>query len=115
MAPTVDYTYPAAVQRVIDADTLVLDIDLGFYVSTTVHVRLKDVDAPELDTDAGRAARQYAISLLVDTYGSRVVVQTRKVPERSFARYVATVWLPDGRSLGDLLVAAGHARPEGDS
>lgn len=41
------WTYRARVIRVIDGDTLDLEVDLGFRVYHQVRVRLADVDAPE--------------------------------------------------------------------
>jgi len=38
------------IHRVIDGDTVDLDIDLGFNITLTHRVRLKDVDAPETRT-----------------------------------------------------------------
>lgn len=109
--PVIDYAYAATVERIIDGDTWVLDIDLGFDTHTIQHVRLRGADCPELNTDAGQAARKFVTDLLAQ-YADGLVVQTQKIPERSFARFVADVWLPDGRSLADVLVAAGQAVKE---
>lgn len=98
------YRYRARVIRVIDADTLDLDIDLGFRTSTRQSIRLRGVNAPELSTDAGRAARLAVVArcglahiCIVETYKDR----------QTFARWVADVYL-DGESLAAWLRAAGH-------
>ena len=60
------YEYHAKVVRVIDGDTLDLDVSLGFYVTQKVRVRLAGVNTPEMhDTDATkRAAAQAAKSFV---------------------------------------------------
>lgn len=102
---TPKYLYRAQVVRIIDADTLHLRIDLGFHASLTVPCRLRGVDAPELDTEQGREARVFLIELLV---GEALVVESYR-DRQSFARWIVDAWLPDGRSLGDVLVNAGYA------
>jgi len=41
------FIYPCTIHRVIDGDTLVLDVDLGFKIKTEIIVRLDGFDAPE--------------------------------------------------------------------
>lgn len=43
MPPT--YLHKATLIRIVDADTIVLDVDLGFQVSQQVRVRLAGIDA----------------------------------------------------------------------
>ena len=38
------------INRIIDGDTVDLDINLGFNISITQRVRLKDINAPEIRT-----------------------------------------------------------------
>jgi len=106
------YVYRAAVREVVDGDTYVLDIDLGFKVAAAIPVRLHGFNCPELSTEEGQAAATFARGLL--PIGGAVIVQTYKGPRSgkdvmSFARYVADVWLSDGRSLGGVLQDAGMA------
>ncbi len=104
------YRYRAALVRVIDGDTYVLEVDLGFRVSTTLEVRLRGVDTPELPTQEGASARAFALSAL--SGAQKIVIESVK-DKRSFARWVADVYV-DGEHLGGLLRAAGHgavARP----
>ena len=101
-------TYPARLRRVIDGDTYLLDVDLGFYVTTAQRIRLRGVDTPEVVGEtraAGLAAKTYAESLLT---GQQLTISSHK-DERSFERWVADVALPDGRSVAQLLVEAGQA------
>lgn len=87
-------TYPATVQRVIDGDTVRLEVDLGF--SVTLHgvdVRMADVYAPERFTPQGPAATEALRSLL--PVGAAVTFTPRLTPggdmQRSFTRYVGTI------------------------
>ena len=50
------YVYKAIVGRVIDGDTLLLRIDLGFQVWKEQRVRLAGIDAPAMDESKGREA-----------------------------------------------------------
>lgn len=105
------YRYRARCHRVIDADTLDLDVDLGFHVRRRVTIRLRGVNAPELNTAAGQAARDWTVRLLTPTpyaeENPELVVESYR-GHRSFARWVGHVNV-NGDDLGALLVAAGHA------
>lgn len=67
------YTYKFTLTRIIDGDTVVGDIDLGFGVFlNNVHVRLFGIDAPEVHThdltekEKGIASTKFLESLLAD-------------------------------------------------
>ena len=45
-----DHKYKAKVRRVVDGDTLDLDIDLGFHITLSERVRLLGIDTPETRT-----------------------------------------------------------------
>ncbi|MBN1493510.1 MAG: thermonuclease family protein [Candidatus Omnitrophica bacterium] len=80
------YIYKAEVARVIDGDTLVLRIDLGFYTWIEMKVRLRGIDAPEQESILGRRAKEYVERALgVKGQGARVKGQAseRKTPRRS--------------------------------
>jgi len=51
------YTYKARINRVVDGDTVNLTIDLGFRLSMTANCRLAGINAPELNTDAGKHSK----------------------------------------------------------
>jgi micrococcal nuclease len=58
------YTYTAFVKRVIDADTLIVRVDLGFRTHVTYRVRLRGIDAPEVNSVLGRKAKLFVQSLV---------------------------------------------------
>jgi len=102
MTPAVAYTYPATLVRVIDGDTAVLVIDLGFNVSTTQHVRFLGYNAPELhgkNASRAQAAKAELENLLA---GRKLIVKTSKDFIQTFARYLAEVWVADQTGWADV-------------
>lgn len=53
------FAYKAFVERVVDADTLIVKIDLGFENRIRQYLRLRGINAPELSTEAGKKARAF--------------------------------------------------------
>lgn len=107
------YRYRAICVRVKDGDTYVLQIDVGFYMTVTLPVRLHGWNTPELDTIPGKDAKQAAERLLFAPHMGEIkpvplVIESYK-GQRTFERWVCDVWLPDGRSLGEALNQLGHA------
>jgi endonuclease YncB( thermonuclease family) len=101
MTPT--YLYRATLNRVIDGDTFVFNVDLGFRVSAAITVRLHGLFAPESSQPGGHEATERA-ALILATAG-QIVLQTYK-DQMTFARWVADVWV-DGRLLAEILRSEG--------
>ncbi|MDP1570323.1 MAG: hypothetical protein Q8L86_09990 [Vicinamibacterales bacterium] len=97
-------SYPAHLERVIDGDTYVLCIELGFDVVFRARIRLEGLDTPERFTPEGRRASAAAEALL--QAGPVLVVPTGA---RSFERHVAHIYVA-GVSLAARLRADGHAK-----
>lgn len=118
-----EYRYRAYAERVIDGDTYLLRVDLGFHVAISIMVRLYNVDAAKLGTPEGDEARIFVSSLLQPQnlrWDERTAppvelrIQSYR-SKRSFARWVCTVWVPgdepgEWHDLSELLIAAGHAK-----
>jgi endonuclease YncB( thermonuclease family) len=102
------YTYRAKAIEVHDGDSYTLEVDLGFDVVARVKVRLHGWSCPELDTDPGTLARAAALDLLMPAGPVALVAKTYK--GRTFGRWLADLYLPDGRHLGEALEALGLAR-----
>jgi endonuclease YncB( thermonuclease family) len=111
------YLYKAEVRDVVDADTLILDIDLGFEVIRRQSIRLARIDAPARDTPEGAAGRRFVRKQLA--VARTVVVNTRKYDIHR--RYVAHVFYAfnkrgiehtflKGRYLNQELINKGHAK-----
>lgn len=58
------WVVPATVVAVYDGDTVHLDLDLGWNITYHARVRLLHINAPELHTAEGVAAKQFAQTLL---------------------------------------------------
>jgi len=58
------YQYKAIVDRVVDGDTLVLLVDVGFSITIKEKFRLNYINAPELSTKEGQAVKQIVIDKL---------------------------------------------------
>jgi endonuclease YncB( thermonuclease family) len=91
--------FRAEVIRVIDGDTVDVKFDGG-----VIRVRLRAIDAPEMDQPGGVAARD-ALRALSEGESVRVIGAANDYWERRLAE----ILLPDGRSLNRLQVEAGHA------
>lgn len=104
-----DYRYPASVVRVIDADTLVFNLDLGLRSSRVETVRLYGLNAPEKNTPKGRDAKRFVEGMLSGV--ESVLVRTHRDQQEKYGRWLAEVVLASGAELGALLIEAGHAVP----
>jgi len=51
------------VDKIVDGDTVDIVVDLGFYVSTKVRVRLAGINAPETNTSEGLASKSQLAAL----------------------------------------------------
>ena len=117
------YTYRAKVVRVIDGDTVVLDIDLGFDIHHVKSCRLYGINAYELrDKDPVKRGlandgKNYLTSILVgdvtieskelDKYGRPLVIiwdnpsDTRSVNQRMVQNGLAVSYLDPKNKLGN--------------
>jgi micrococcal nuclease len=100
------YEYAARILGVVDGDTIHAEVDLGLDVSVRVTLRLAGINAPEIGTPEGKAAKAWLAGRIAG--GRTVVVRTAKDRKEKFGRYLATV-LVDGQNLNEEMIAAGHA------
>ncbi len=87
-APKELYTYKALVEKVIDADTIWLNIDLGFSCWSRQKVRLRGIDAGEIDTQKGLEAKKFVEAHLKEV--SFIIVKTHKSDK--YERYLADIF-----------------------
>lgn len=102
------YVYGATVKRVIDGDTLAVDVDLGFHVRSVMLCRLSGLNARELSQDGGPDARDNL--LLLTPPGTPVVLRSVRA-DKYAGRFDAIVYLPDGSDLNAALIEQGWAAP----
>jgi micrococcal nuclease len=103
------YDYKARLIRVIDGDTVVMDIDLGCFVRRETTLRLLGINAPEVVGEsraAGLAASAHLKSLLE---GGGLTIHTVLDRNDKYGRLLATIFRPGGVDVNALMVADGHA------
>jgi micrococcal nuclease len=102
------YEYECTIRKVVDGDTIDVDIDLGF--SHWIHnesIRLYGIDTPECRT---RDAEEKAAGLLAKKFvedtlhvGGTYKLQTRE--KGKFGRYLGVILFEDGTSINAALVS----------
>ena len=107
------YTYSARLVKIVDGDTIDVDIDLGF--GTWLHgkrLRLYGLDTPEKNTPEGVKAKQYTIDWLTKALAeTSVVVKTLSDKPDKYGRILATVHdSKTSQSLNDALISSGNAK-----
>ena len=113
------YIRRAKIVRLVDGDTVILDVDMGISITVRVTVRLFGINTPEVrgpEKVAGHAATQHLADLLVQFRHEGdwdIVVQTYKDKKGKFGRLLAVLIGDDGDgnpvNLNERMVADGHA------
>jgi len=119
------YNYKARILRVIDGDTFLLDVHLGFNVHITEKIRLLGVNTPEKfgvkkgsdEYKAGVAASQWVMTELGAAFDPKgcpidtdidVRIVTTKDKKGKYGRYLATVYVDgDNESINTKLIKMG--------
>lgn len=122
-----NYTYNAKVVRVVDGDTVIADVDLGFDIWKRTDIRLYGINTPETRTRdleekaAGYKAKERLIDLL-ESNDNNFVLESRGVDK--YGRSLGVLWTgyhdvptyegisadrPVNISLNDVLVMEGLA------
>jgi hypothetical protein len=120
------YIYRAVCDRVVDGDTVIANVDLGFNVHIIVPVRIRGVNAPEVHgptKDAGLEAAEYLEHTLFEWRAAGEYATPFPLPllirsykdARSFERWVCDIWTrnhydttTEWMSVADLIIEAGH-------
>ena len=102
------YEYPATINRVVDGDTIDVDIDLGFsIILKKQRVRLLGINAPEsrtrdlVEKEKGLAAKAKVQEMC--PVGSNVVIKTYLDKKGKFGRLLGEI-LIDEVNLNNYLV-----------
>ena len=105
------YTYKAFVMRVIDGDTLKLEIDTGFDEQCHETIRLRGIDCPELDTPEGQAAKCFVERELGAC--ESIILKSTQTRKEKWGRYLGDIFYTNrsGKQvyLNNLLLEKGHA------
>ena len=109
--------YPGVVTDWHDGDTCHANLDLGFAIYLYGHdldgkpvfsLRIWGINAPELNTAAGKDALAYAGQICPP--GTRVTVTSHGF-DKYGSRADCAITLPDGQDFATLMLQAGHAVP----
>lgn len=113
------YEYRCKVTRVIDGDTVDVDIDLGFdIILRDERVRIMGIDTPEsrtrdkVEKKFGLASKARLKELIGGKSGPILKTQINKKGEDmrgKFGRILGDFVTEDGRMVTDILVEEGHA------
>ena len=99
------FTYSAAVTQVVDGDTFHALIDLGFRLTMAQRVRLRRIDAPEIQTADGKEAKTHLEKILSR---DQVRILMRSTDLDQHGRPLADVWVK-GKSIDQELLDNGLA------
>ncbi len=87
------YTYGARIDRIVDGDTLVARVDLGFGLVTHQRLRLRGINAPENSSRPGQRAKVFLQEAL--ERAEKIVVKTHHTPGK-YGRYLADLFILPG-------------------
>jgi micrococcal nuclease len=106
------YTYQITIKKVIDGDTVVGDVDLGFnFVLRNQHVRLARINAPEMHGESKVQGEKSREALLNKIFGKNAYIKTHKDDKEKYGRLLADLYLEDGTCINDWLLSENLARP----
>ncbi len=104
------FVYPAEAVQIIDGDTMDVAVNLGFGIMTTRRLRLRGIDAAELNTRKGVAAKTFVFDEITKA-GGRIILKVGALDK--YDRYLADIWV-NGQYLNQALVDQGFAKAVGE-
>ncbi len=99
------FTYSATVTQVVDGDTFHALIDLGFGITLAQRVRFRRIDAPEIETSDGKAAKA-SLEKILSRDNGRIVMKSIDIDQHG--RPIADVWV-NGQPVDQELLDQGLA------
>lgn len=100
--------YRGLVDLVHDGDTVYVRLDVGFDLTVYTRIRIDGINAPELSTQAGKDARDFARTLVAPGAAVRVVSFGW---DKYGGRIDGSIELADGRDFAQVMLDSGHAKP----
>ncbi len=107
---SVDLGFRIFAESAYNSDAIGTASVAGLHLYLECNVRLHSINTPELPTPEGVAAAEFLRALLPP--GTTVHIISKRLD--LYGRCLGDVTLPDGRDVGALLIAAGHAQPATD-
>jgi len=107
------FEYKVYIQRVVDGDTVDVDIDLGFgVILKKERVRIMGIDTPESRT-RDKVEKKFGLASkarLKEILGKEAVLVCKEYDAKGkFGRVLGDFTTKDGRMVTDVLVEEGHA------
>jgi endonuclease YncB( thermonuclease family) len=99
------FTYKAAVEKVIDGDTLLVSFDFRCPMSVSQKLRLRGINCAEIDTEEGKRAKRFVEARLKGC--EFIIVKTYKDRTDKFDRYLADIFYSPGASDPALVAQEG--------
>ena len=103
------YEYSCKIIRVLDGDTVEADIDLGFRITYRQTIRLVAMNAPEIRTGQGPAAKRRLEELVLGKTFVRITTTIHREFEK-YGRVLGRV-TADGVDVNAAMLAEGFAAP----
>lgn len=106
------YRYLVEVVRVVDGDTILVEVDLGFHTKTREMVRLFGINAPEVvgaSKLAGLAASSYLYALCAKVNFTLMMQSYKPNPRDKYGRYIGDLYTLDAVSISKAMIDGGHA------
>ena len=105
------YVYDAECVKVVDGDTLHLDVDLGLDCRRSITIRVHGINTPEMrgpEREEGIVSRD-CLKDFIDNADGQLIIQTVRDRTGKYGRYIAHIYNDKGLNLGDELVRLGMA------
>ena len=102
------WEYKAVVERVVDGDTIIAILDLGFKTYRRERIRFEGIDAPPINTQGGKIAKEVLEKIFRDSK-YEIIIKTKKDKQGKYGRYLGRVFV-NGIDLNQLLISKGLAK-----
>lgn len=103
------FHYPVLNFRVIDGDTVEAIVDQGFRTRRQETFRLARINAPEMNTPAGKAAKAALDSRLEATLAK---ITLTSIKTEKYGRWLCELFVGD-ENVNDWMIQTGHAKEYG--
>jgi len=104
------YEYKANLIRVIDGDTIFVDVDLGFHIHVKSYLRFARINAPELrsknpiEKEKAKKVKYRVLKLLNNSPIKKIIVRKYGKYQN---RYISEIILENGINISDQLLYEG--------
>lgn len=95
------YEYKAKLVKVIDGDTIDLNVDLGFYIFIQMRFRMAGINTPERGKPGWNEAKQFVIQWFSEHDGE-CTVKILKPLQNKYERYLAYIYTDETYPVGTL-------------